>query len=40
MVHSEAGDAVFLQAGTVHSLGGDIVVFEIQQNSDVTFRPV
>src|ERR1700689_898562 len=32
------GDSVFLQAGTVHSLGGDIVVFEIQQNSDVTFR--
>jgi mannose-6-phosphate isomerase len=31
-------DAVFMQAGTVHSLGGDIVVFEIQQNSDVTFR--
>jgi mannose-6-phosphate isomerase len=32
------GDAVLLPAGTVHSLGGDIVVFEIQQNSDVTFR--
>jgi hypothetical protein len=32
------GDSVFLQAGTVHSLGGDLVVFEIQQNSDVTFR--
>jgi len=32
------GDGVFLPAGTVHSLGGDIVVFEIQQNSDVTFR--
>jgi mannose-6-phosphate isomerase len=31
-------DAVFLPAGTVHSLGGDVVVFEIQQNSDVTFR--
>jgi mannose-6-phosphate isomerase len=31
-------DSVFLQAGTVHSLGGDVVVFEIQQNSDVTFR--
>jgi mannose-6-phosphate isomerase len=31
-------DAVFLRAGTVHSLGGDLVVFEIQQNSDVTFR--
>jgi mannose-6-phosphate isomerase len=34
----EPGDAVFLPAGTVHSLGGDVVVFEIQQNSDVTFR--
>jgi mannose-6-phosphate isomerase len=32
------GDAVFLRAGTVHSLGGDVVVFEMQQNSDVTFR--
>ncbi|MGA8216920.1 MAG: type I phosphomannose isomerase catalytic subunit [Candidatus Sulfotelmatobacter sp.] len=32
------GDAVFLRAGTVHSLGGDLVVFEIQQNSDLTFR--
>jgi mannose-6-phosphate isomerase len=32
------GDAIFLRAGTVHSLGGDVVVFEVQQNSDVTFR--
>jgi mannose-6-phosphate isomerase len=32
------GDGVFLPAGTVHSLGDDIVVFEVQQNSDVTFR--
>src|ERR1700677_15090 len=32
------GDSVFLQAGTVHSLGGDVVAFEIQQNSVVTFR--
>jgi mannose-6-phosphate isomerase len=32
------GDSVFLRAGTVHALGGDVVVFEIQQNSDVTFR--
>ncbi len=31
-------DAIFLRAGTVHSLGGDLAVFEIQQNSDVTFR--
>jgi len=32
------GDGVFLLAGTVHALGGDVVVFEVQQNSDVTFR--
>jgi mannose-6-phosphate isomerase len=34
----QPGDAVFIPAGTVHSLGGGIVVFEVQQNSDVTFR--
>ena len=32
------GDGVFIPAGTVHTLGGGIVVFEVQQNSDVTFR--
>jgi mannose-6-phosphate isomerase len=32
------GDGVFIPAGTVHALGGDVVVFEVQQNSDVTFR--
>jgi mannose-6-phosphate isomerase len=30
-------DGVFLPAGTVHSLGGPLV-FEVQENSDVTFR--
>jgi len=34
----KAGDGIFLSAGTVHTLGDGIVVFEIQQNSDVTFR--
>jgi mannose-6-phosphate isomerase len=34
----KSGDGVFLPAGTVHALGGDIVVFEVQQNIDVTFR--
>ncbi|HEY7889284.1 MAG TPA: type I phosphomannose isomerase catalytic subunit [Steroidobacteraceae bacterium] len=33
----QIGDAVLLPAGTVHSLQ-DVVVFEVQQNSDVTFR--
>jgi mannose-6-phosphate isomerase len=31
------GDGVFIPAGTVHSLR-DLVVFEVQENSDVTFR--
>jgi len=31
------GDVVYIPAGTVHSLS-DVVVFEVQQNSDVTFR--
>ena len=34
----QAGDGVLIPAGTVHSLGGDVMVFEIQENSDVTFR--
>ena len=34
----KSGDAFFLPAGTVHALGGDVVVFEVQQNSDVTFH--
>jgi mannose-6-phosphate isomerase len=33
-----AGDGVLLEAGTVHALGGGVVVFEVQQNSDLTFR--
>jgi mannose-6-phosphate isomerase len=31
------GDAVFIKAGTVHTLE-DLVVFEVQENSDVTYR--
>jgi mannose-6-phosphate isomerase len=33
-----AGDAMFLPSGRVHALGADIVLFEIQQNSDTTYR--
>jgi mannose-6-phosphate isomerase len=32
------GDAIFIPGGTVHTLGDDVVVFEVQQNSDTTFR--
>jgi len=34
----QPGDCFFLRAGTVHALGGGVVLFEVQQNSDVTFR--
>jgi mannose-6-phosphate isomerase len=37
-ISPKPGDAVFIPAGTVHTLGNDVVVFEVQQNSDVTFR--
>jgi len=37
-ISPKIGDAVFTPAGTVHSLGGDVMVFEIQENSDVTYR--
>jgi mannose-6-phosphate isomerase len=33
-----AGDFVFLPAGTVHAVGGGVVIAEIQQTSDATFR--
>jgi mannose-6-phosphate isomerase len=33
-----AGQSVLIEAGTVHSIGGGLVVFEVQENSDVTFR--
>lgn len=32
------GDVVFIPAGTIHALGGGIVLAEIQQHSDATFR--
>ena len=37
-ISPKPGDAVFIPAGTVHTLGYDVVVFEVQQNSDTTFR--
>ncbi len=32
------GDVLFLPSGRVHALGAGIVIFEIQQNSDTTYR--
>jgi mannose-6-phosphate isomerase len=34
----QVGDCIEFPPGTVHALGPDVVLFEIQQNSDVTYR--
>ena len=37
-VPMRAGDAMFLPSGRVHAVGAGLVIFEIQQNSDTTYR--
>lgn len=37
-VSVQAGDCVFVPAGTVHAIGEGILLAEIQQSSDLTFR--
>jgi mannose-6-phosphate isomerase len=32
------GDCLFLQAGTVHAVGGGVLMAEVQQTSDATYR--
>jgi mannose-6-phosphate isomerase len=34
----QAGDAVFVPAGTAHTIGSGVVLCEIQQHSDITYR--
>jgi mannose-6-phosphate isomerase len=33
-----AGDFIFVPAGTVHAVGAGVIILEVQQNSDVTYR--
>jgi mannose-6-phosphate isomerase len=37
-VEPRAGDTFFVPAGTVHAIGPGLVLCEIQQNSDITYR--
>lgn len=37
-VKVRAGDAMFLPSGRVHAIGAGLVIFEVQQNSDTTYR--
>ena len=34
----KAGDIFFIDAGTIHAIGGGVLIFEIQQNSTLTYR--
>jgi mannose-6-phosphate isomerase len=34
----KTGDAMFLPSGRVHAIGAGLVIFEVQQNSDTTYR--
>lgn len=34
----QPGDSLFLPSGRIHALGAGVMVFEIQQNSDTTYR--
>ena len=36
--HSQAGDVLLLHANTVHALGPGLLIYEIQQSSDTTYR--
>jgi mannose-6-phosphate isomerase len=37
-IRVRAGDAMYLPSGRVHAIGEGLVIFEIQQNSDTTYR--
>ena len=34
----QKGDVLFIESGTIHAIGKDIMIAEIQQNSNVTYR--
>lgn len=41
LVHSitpKRGDSIFIPSGRLHAIGAGIVIYEIQQNSDTTYR--
>ena len=37
-VYVKPGDTLFIESGTVHAIGAGIVICEIQQNSNITYR--
>lgn len=37
-INVKPGDCLYIRSGTVHAIGGGIVLYEIQQSSDLTYR--
>lgn len=36
--HPKPGEAIFVPPGTVHALGPGLILFEVEENSDLTYR--
>ena len=37
-VEVKKGDVFFIEAGTIHAIGSGILIYEVQQNSNITYR--
>jgi len=37
-IQPKAGDSIFIPSGRLHAIGAGLLIFEIQQNSDTTYR--
>ncbi|MBK1853724.1 class I mannose-6-phosphate isomerase [Verrucomicrobiaceae bacterium 5K15] len=37
-IRPKAGDSIFIPSGRLHAIGAGLVIYEIQQNSDTTYR--
>jgi mannose-6-phosphate isomerase len=38
VLHPQAGDCLFIPSGRLHAIGAGLMIYEIQQNSDTTYR--
>ncbi|MDD4081719.1 MAG: class I mannose-6-phosphate isomerase, partial [Eubacteriales bacterium] len=37
-INVQRGDVLYIPSGTIHAVGAEVVLYEIQQSSDVTYR--
>lgn len=38
VLHPQKGDFIFIESGRLHAIGAGLLIYEIQQNSDTTYR--